>query len=406
MSDEKDKEKEKKKKTEGEFDIFILNSTYPDAETIFTSHLKSLDELKSECSIVLDTNALLVPYSIGKESLEQIRKTYKSLVSESRLIIPGQVAREFANNRANKLSELYQQFNRKANVPKLQKGKYPLLESLEEYQETVQLEEQIDQLLRQYKEATQKVLTHIRNWTWDDPVSMLYAELFQKVVFDLKIDKEKVATELARRHLHHIPPGYKDAAKEDSGVGDLLIWLTILEIGQIHKRSVFFVSGDEKADWWHRSEGQALYPRYELVDEFRRCSDGQSFHIISFSQFLEIYGASERIVQEVRREEVKLSLELGIVGEFIRKWKEFEQALYEKCLSVNAAVNVLGVQGSPSKMLQILRDLQAISPEFYHQARESVHFRNRLIHDIDEPLPARIRAEMEKLERIISELRS
>jgi DNA-binding response OmpR family regulator len=75
---------------------------------------------------------------------------------------------------------------------------------------------------------------------------------------------------------------------------------------------VFFVSGDEKPDWWHRSEGQTLYPRYELVDEFRRHSEGQSFHIIPFSQFLEIYGASQSIVQEVRREEVKVSQELEV----------------------------------------------------------------------------------------------
>jgi hypothetical protein len=66
---------------------------------------------------------------------------------------------------------------------------------------------------------------------------------------------------------------------------------------------VVFVSGEEKVDWWHRSEGQTLYPRYELVDEFRRNSDGHSFYIVNFSRLLDIYGASEEVVQEVRQSE-------------------------------------------------------------------------------------------------------
>ena len=75
---------EKVKKDEGEFDKFMANSIYPDAEPIFTFHPKSLEEVKDNCFVVLDTNALLVPYNIGKESLEQIRKTYKNLVARKR----------------------------------------------------------------------------------------------------------------------------------------------------------------------------------------------------------------------------------------------------------------------------------------------------------------------------------
>ena len=48
-----------------------------------------------------------------------------------------------------------------------------------------------------------------------------------------------------------------------------------------------------------------MYPRYELVDEFRRTSDGQSFHIVSFSEFLTLFGASPQVVEEVHREETQ-----------------------------------------------------------------------------------------------------
>ncbi|MDZ8053010.1 MAG: PIN domain-containing protein [Aulosira sp. ZfuCHP01] len=295
-----------KKKPDSEFDIFIANSVYPDVAPIFTYSPKSLDTIKDDCFIVIDTNALLVPYSIGKESLEQIQITYEKLVGEKRLLIPAQVVREFARNRANKLTELFQQLNRKRNNSQgLQKGKYPLLESLPEYQESVRLEGEIDKLLHQYRESLGKVLDHVRNWAWNDPVSILYSKLFtQDVVFDYNLEKPFIQDDLNRRQLHNLPPGYKDAGKQDEGIGDLLIWHTILEIGRTHKKSVIFVSGDEKADWWHRSESQALYPRYELVDEFRRNSEGQSFHIIAFSRLLNLYGASDKVVQEVRKEEV------------------------------------------------------------------------------------------------------
>jgi len=297
-------------KNTSEFDIFIANSIYPEAEPIFTTRLISLEEIKDNCYIVLDTNALLVPYGTGKESLDQIRQTYATLVAEKRLVVPGQVAREFAKNRANKLRELYQQLSRKRNVPQLQKGKYPLLESLDEYQQTVSLEKEIDQLLRKYRETIGKVLDHIRGWNWDDPVSLMYGELFvEDVILDPAIDKAEVKSELARRQLHKIPPGYKDSTKDDDGVGDLLIWFTILKIGETRKKSVIFVSGEDKADWWYRSENQLLYPRYELVDEFRRHSEGQSFHIVELSSLLNLYGASQSVVAEVQQEERQARVE-------------------------------------------------------------------------------------------------
>lgn len=351
MSDEKNKNKDKTKMTNIEFDKFILNSIYPEAEKVFTFQPQSLEELKNDCLIILDTNVLLVPYNVGKESLKQIHKIYESFVKANRLIIPGQVTREFAKNRVEKLKNIHQQFTQKANTSKLQKGTYPILESLNEYQDTLSLEEQIDQLLIKYNDAMKKVLAHIRNWTWNDPVSLLYAELFQKAVFDLNVDKEKVSADLARRQLHNIAPGYKDARKEDNGIGDLLIWLTILEVGKIRQKSVFFISGDEKADWWHKSEGQSLYPRYDLVDEFRRYSDGQSFHIVTFSQFLKIYGASESSVDEVRKEEMKLSREVFRSSYF-----------YEKGLKVyNSVTQFLGLVAQIAyvrneDLFQFLRD--------------------------------------------------
>jgi rRNA-processing protein FCF1 len=296
------------KKNDGS-NIFVAKSIYPEAAQIFTFRLRPLKDVKDDCYIVLDTNVLLAPYTIGREDLlDQCRRTYKPLVTAKRLVIPGQVAREFAKNRTAKLAELHQQLSRKKQVQQLQKGKYPLLSSIREYAKVLQLEEEIDRKLREYQKAVDRVIAHIQAWQWDDPVSLMYSEIFtEETILDLSINEEDVIRDLDRRHLYGIPPGYKDRGKNDEGVGDLIIWYTILEIGKSHKKSVLFVSGEEKADWYQKSEGQPLYLRYELIDEFRRHSEGQSFHIVKFSNFLELYGASEELVDRVRKAEEEIS---------------------------------------------------------------------------------------------------
>jgi len=286
-------------------EIFIANTIYPQAGTIFSGS-KVLQDIKSSCLVVIDTNALLVPYLIGPSSFAQIRKTYKTLTEQKRIIIPGQVAREFAKNRTNKIVELYQQISRrKIN---LQKGQYPLLEEIPEYLESVQLEQELDKILSKYRNILDKVLERIQSWEWNDPVSMMYQEIFNtNNIFDPAFDQNQMITEFRSRYQNKIPPGYKDSGKEDEGIGDFLIWKTILELGKAQQKSIVLVSGEQKADWRIKSEGKPLYPRYELVDEFKRYSGGQAFHLLQFSDFLNLYGASDATVQEVREKEQEIS---------------------------------------------------------------------------------------------------
>lgn len=289
--------------------IFIRNSIYPEAEGIFSFRPKTLQSIKEEALIVLDTNTLLVPYTTGKDSLEQIKKIYTELVQEQRLIVPGQVAREFAENRETKLKELYQQILRKRlNPPNL--GKYPLLEKIEEYTKARNLESPLKNSIDEYNRSIDAILTIVREWYWDDPVSLLYSDLFSgNVVLDPDFNNEQIKERLQKDIDYKLPPGYKDAGKPDQGIGDLLIWSTILEAAKTHKKSVIFISLDQKTDWMSRSEGRPLYPRYELIDEFRRISQGNSIHIIQFSSFLGLYGATADVVKEVHQEELQAIIE-------------------------------------------------------------------------------------------------
>ncbi|HEY0069659.1 MAG TPA: PIN-like domain-containing protein, partial [Chloroflexia bacterium] len=153
----------------------------------------------------------------------------------------------------------------------------------------------------------------------------LYDELFAaNVVLDPPTPEEDIYADLQRRLELNIPPGYKDKGKTDQGIGDLLIWHTILYVGSKDNSSVIFVSADEKADWRQRGGDKALYPRYELVNEFARATGGQAFHIVKVSDLLALFGADQRIVDEVKLEEVQVRSESGggTTEDMVESWRE------------------------------------------------------------------------------------
>lgn len=289
-------------------DIFVANKSYPDAKGLFYGSFSSLKSVKKECAVVLDTNALLVPYGVSKNSLSEIEATYAPLAHAKRLVIPGQVAREFARHRPGKIADIFQAFSRKRNLSAPDRGRYPLLEGTEEYEKIQAIEDSIEKLLGEYRSAISQVLDHIKNWNWNDPVSKLYSKLFPDLVVDPTLNEDEVTKQLDYHHANKLPPGYKDASKDDRGIGDQLVWNCVVAIAEGRKCPVVLVSGDSKADWFYRSEGQPLFPRYELVDEIRRVSGGKSLHIVQFSTFLELFGANATAVVEVRKEEIKVDL--------------------------------------------------------------------------------------------------
>jgi hypothetical protein len=284
-------------------DPLVRQRLFPEPASIFDFAPIGLSDALRDGIVVVDTNVLLVPYTTGKASLEQIRRTYHRLVSEGRLRIPGQVAREFAEHRAEKLKMLFQQLSRKRAV-NLELSLYPLLEDVPAYSDMRTCEDEISSKLGEYRKLIGSLLDTVEKWQWNDPVSNIYRDLFKgSISVDPVFDRDELLKELRYRQEHRIPPGYKDANNEHSGIGDLLIWKAILQIGKLESRHVVFVSGDEKSDWRYQSENSALYPRYELLDEFRRSSQNKSLLIISFAELLEQLGAPAPVVAEIKLEE-------------------------------------------------------------------------------------------------------
>ena len=200
---------------------------------------------------------------------------------------------------------MFQRLSRKlSSLQNASIEQYPLFEGLPDYRHLIQLEKDINERISDYRKRISAVIDLVHSWRWNDPVSNMYRELFiPSAIVDLALDREQFQADLVARYDSQIPPGYKDAGKDDGGVGDLLIWRTILQLASTHENHVIFVSGDEKGDWWQQAEKQSLYPRFELIYEFSRASKGHSLHILKFSQMLTLFGAEENTVSEVKAQE-------------------------------------------------------------------------------------------------------
>lgn len=74
-------------------DPLVRQVLFPEPAEVFGFAPSSLAEALKDGIVAVDTNVLLVPYTTGRASLEQIRSTYKRLTSENRIRIPAQVAR-------------------------------------------------------------------------------------------------------------------------------------------------------------------------------------------------------------------------------------------------------------------------------------------------------------------------
>jgi hypothetical protein len=321
---------------------FHHTEAYPDAGSVFGMTLAPLEEVKNRAIIVLDTNVLLVPYTVNSKSLEAIRSTYQQLRREDRLFIPAQVAREFAAHRATKLGEMFSALNRVLNsvrAPEI--GEYPLLGRLDEYQQLGELERELKAKLQAYHKALGTVIDKVRAWRWDDPVSALYREIFTpEVVAEQDETRDETEKFLSHRRANRLAPGYKDAGKDDGGVGDALIWRTILHLGSTKKTDVIFVSLDEKPDWWHRSEKLPLYPRFDLANEFWRTTNGHTFHQVRFSDMLALFEAPKDVVAEVRQEEASTEVPAQRSGAFGRGQRTGLRAIHAVAHWISARFSI------------------------------------------------------------------
>ena len=287
---------------------FSKKEIYPSPKDSFSFVLEPISEMKDEALVVLDANVLLLPFTTNIRNVKAIKELYTRLSKSNQLFLPAQAVREYLDNRAIKIADINEALQKKSNQNFNYVGIHPLLEVLDEYKEVIELEESLKSLIKNYQAKIRDTLSAVQAWGWNDPVSKMYHEvLADRILDDGALDFGNIEKDLKRRNDLNIPPGYKDRNKDQNQAGDLVIWHEILNLAKNKCKHLIFVSVDEKTDWWHQSGKTPLYPRFELVDEFREATKGKSFHIVSLSTLLEIFDIDSEVVKSVKitEEEVK-----------------------------------------------------------------------------------------------------
>lgn len=253
--------------------------------------------------VIPDTNVLLAPYRGSTETLEAIKKVYTTLRANDRIIVPAQVAREFARNRLDLLADTHKYVRDAKSASVNGKFEAPaILHELPDYAEARRQLDSATEALRTYRSALDRLADIIAGWQTKDPVLEAYERIFDaKTVREVSVGAQTLEEIRTARYGAKIPPGFRDNKKDDGGIGDLVIWLTILEAAAAAKRDAIFITEEAKVDWFHRSTDQKLFPRYELLEEFRSNVPGKAFSIMTLAELLKAHGASERIVAEVRK---------------------------------------------------------------------------------------------------------
>lgn len=257
---------------------------------------------QNDSIIVLDTNALLLPFNVNKQDLPQIETVYRELAKDGRLFVPARVMREFIKNRDVKLAEISKALHDKgSNEGKATVDIPPLLAGLEETIAVAAASKQMDVARSAYIKAIGNLAAQIKGWRGNDPVTSVYRGIFvESMIVDHDEERTAVEEKWRQNLKRKIPPGYKDGSKSDTGIGDFLVWLSILKLARIHKKNLIFVTGEEKADWFVRANGGGVYPRPELIDEYRRESAGQHLRLAKLADILLEMNAPAGVVSEVR----------------------------------------------------------------------------------------------------------
>lgn len=242
--------------------------------------------------IVLDTSSILDLYRYSEKTRNAIIKTLES--NKEKTWIPNQVALEYQRNRLKII------YNQKAEIKKIisNSSKYP--ETLKQNfhkifkgQPGIETEDVVKNLrifVKEVDKVCEKRLESYNSLIKDDVIRKSIDSIFEGRVGD-EFDNTKIA-EVCKsgreRYKAKIPPGYKDADKEEESkiYGDLIIWEQIIKYANENSKSVIFITSDLKEDWFYIVDKKRRGPRPELRDEFYKRT-GHDFYIYIPESFIE-----------------------------------------------------------------------------------------------------------------------
>ncbi len=276
------------------------------------------------CYFVFDTNALLDMYRLGKDKSAKVLDLIDNYID--RIIVPFHVAEEYHSEMLNVITN---QISSCSNVLRDRKDddiisalceqlglkNYPTIKDKFVGIQRSALNKFYDEIKREHVFLTEQ----FNGWSLQERIS---DSLGAKVLEPLDDDTLKnIMDDGEHRYEACIPPGYKDKEKSDNKYGDLIIWNEILTFAGQKHCSIIFVSRDLKEDWILEKNGMKCGPRHELLEEFRKVSDG-TFITCTLDKFIEYANEQQKVLKKDDLNEVSKILSslsfysLGSSGQF------------------------------------------------------------------------------------------
>lgn len=339
-------------------------------KTQFPGYFPLSDErtkkLWNDCIFIFDANILLGLYRYSDDTRKEFFATLKQI--KERCWLPHQAVKEYFNNRLNVIGKQEDAYS-------------DIIKSMDEievkfknnHQHPFLSQKVLDGLCKSFHAARSELekskSSHASRINGDDVLDGIEKIFGDRIGAPYSDDDLKeISIEGEDRYKKGIPPGFKDAKKDDDTdssrkFGDLILWKQILKKAEVDRIGVVFVCDDRKDDWWLKFKGKTLGARPELIKEFVGVA-GTDFHIYSSDRFLEFAGKYlGRNVSTIAVSEM-------------RELKNFDEELRKSKINAHRKS-----RDSELLMMQLTTELSKLEYE-YHQIIDEIglNMRQRSIH--------------------------
>ncbi|EPC8408884.1 TPA: hypothetical protein ROY06_004654 [Bacillus cereus] len=267
-----------------------------------SQHNPKITSIIEESIIVFDTCALLNVYRYSLLSSKRILDYIKRY--EGKMWIPSRVRKEFYKNKGSVRSvNLYKNLDKQltklvemkrdelfVQLSEYEKKRFPKFTELKG-----QLEGKLAEMVTITKNYKEEVVeeTGVYKGFIEEVDSFLDALLNSDKVGEAigLVSLMEIIKEGELRYKYNLPPGFKDADKQEGidKFGDLILWKEIIKrAGEISEKNIIFVTSDTKSDWFHKNKkNEIIGPREELISEFKNYHSEKEVIIIPFEDYIE-----------------------------------------------------------------------------------------------------------------------
>ena len=274
-----------------------------------------IKEIWNHGIIVLDANVLLNLFRYSKNGREELIKIIKHY--QDRVWLPYQVAYEFLenseivpaslNNAINDMAKAIDSINGtiESQLKLNNYDKYHLIKpnelrsEIKKFQES--LRKRIEKIKSEFETVDRKIIVKQVTDIFNGKVGDDYSE--EKL--------EQIIKEGEKRFKEKTPPGYKDLDEKKNApkrhlYGDFIWWKQAIDYSKENHCDLIIVTDDAKEDWWYKVNNETKSPRVELIREFSKQTDGQSFHMYRTGQFMEFAKKYDKVtISEKSIKEIK-----------------------------------------------------------------------------------------------------